>query len=191
MAHPSPSPEPRTEQPAAERLAAEHLAAELRAAISGLVRAGRPHDQLAPIPATVLDLLDRQGPMTTAELAASRGVRHQTMAATVKELTEAGHLTAGPHPDDARKKVLTLTTQGRNAIEADRRQRVGLLARALTASLDESERLLLARALPLLDRIATELGATDDAGDADGAGEASTAGSAGRAGDRGPISGAW
>ncbi|MEU5387592.1 MarR family winged helix-turn-helix transcriptional regulator [Kitasatospora cineracea] len=183
MAHPSPSPEPRTEQPAAER-----LAAELRAAISGLVRAGRPHDQLAPIPATVLDLLDRQGPMTTAELAASRGVRHQTMAATVKELTEAGHLTAGPHPDDARKKVLALTAQGRNAIEADRRQRVGLLARALTASLDESERLLLARALPLLDRIATELGTTDGAG---GAGEASTAGSAGRPGDRGPISGAW
>ncbi|MGW4693723.1 MarR family winged helix-turn-helix transcriptional regulator [Kitasatospora cineracea] len=189
MAHPSPSPEPRTEQPAAE-----HLAAELRAAISGLVRAGRPHDQLAPIPATVLDLLDRQGPMTTAELAASRGVRHQTMAATVKELTEAGHLTAGPHPDDARKKVLTLTAQGRNAIEADRRQRVGLLARALTASLDESERLLLARALPLLDRIAAELGTTDDVGDAEGAGgagEASAAGSAGRPGDRGPISGAW
>ncbi|ROR44666.1 MarR family winged helix-turn-helix transcriptional regulator [Kitasatospora cineracea] len=186
MAHPSPSPEPRTGRPAAER-----LAAELRTAISGLVRAGRPHDQLAPIPATVLDLLDRQGPMTTAELAASRGVRHQTMAATVKELTEAGHLTAGPHPDDARKKVLTLTARGRNAIEADRRQRVGLLARALTASLDESEQLLLARALPLLDRIAAELGATDEADEADGAGGASTAGSAGRAGDRGPISGAW
>ncbi|WP_081952466.1 MarR family winged helix-turn-helix transcriptional regulator [Kitasatospora phosalacinea] len=178
---PAPTDAPRPEQPGAgrpatEQLAAERLAAELRTAISGLVRAGRPHDRLAPIPATVLDLLDRQGPMTTAELAASRGVRHQTMAATVKELTEAGHLTAGPHPDDARKKVLTLTPRGRNAIEADRRQRVGLLARALTASLDESEQLLLARALPLLDRIATELGGADGADPA---------------GDRGPISGAW
>ncbi|MFJ5882353.1 MarR family winged helix-turn-helix transcriptional regulator [Kitasatospora cineracea] len=179
MAHPSPTPR------------AERLAAELRTAVSGLVRAGRPHDRLAPIPATVLDLLDRQGPMTTAELAASRGVRHQTMAATVKELTETGHLTAGPHPDDARKKVLTLTAQGRNAIEADRRQRVGLLARALTTSLDEPEQLLLARALPLLDRIAAELGATNDPADAGDAGDATGPADAGRAGDRGPISGAW
>ncbi|GLW73049.1 hypothetical protein Kpho02_53480 [Kitasatospora phosalacinea] len=175
MTHPS--PEPPTEPPA-EPPAAEQLAAALRTAVSGLVRAGRPFDQLAPIPATVLDLLDRQGPMTTAELAASRGVRHQTMAATVKELTEAGHLTAGPHPDDARKKVLALTPQGRHAIEADRQQRIGLLARAVGGSLDESEQLLLARALPLLDRIAAELGAAGgDRGAADG--------------ERGPISGAW
>ncbi|MFE1322381.1 MarR family winged helix-turn-helix transcriptional regulator [Kitasatospora phosalacinea] len=177
MTPPTPQP-PTPEPPAAEQLAAEQLAAGLRTAISGLVRAGRPFDQLAPIPATVLDLLDRQGPMTTAELAASRGVRHQTMAATVKELAEAGQLTAGPHPDDARKKVLTLTPQGRRAIEADRQQRVGLLARAVDGSLDESEQRLLARALPLLDRIAAELGAADgDRGSANG--------------DRGPISGAW
>ncbi|MFC5911559.1 MarR family winged helix-turn-helix transcriptional regulator [Streptacidiphilus monticola] len=155
----------------------ERLAADLRTAVGELVRAGRPFDQLAPIPATVLDLLDRQGPMTTAELAASRGVRHQTMAATVRELTESGLLTAEPHPADARKKTLTLTPEGRRAIEADRRQRIGLLARALTENLDEAEQRLLARALPLLGRVSAALSAGDAA--------------RGAVSDRGPISGAW
>ncbi|NUS14732.1 MAG: MarR family transcriptional regulator [Streptomyces sp.] len=151
----------------------DELAATLRTAISALVRAARPSDRLAPIPATVLDLLDRRGPMTTAELAASRGVRHQTMAATVKELTEAGLVTAGPDPADARKKALALTPAGAEAIAADRGDRVGLLAQAIGESLTGDERHVLARALPLIDRVAGTI--------ARGA----------PPGDRGTITGAW
>ncbi|WP_377266793.1 MarR family winged helix-turn-helix transcriptional regulator [Peterkaempfera sp. SMS 1(5)a] len=129
------------------------MAAHLRAAVSALVRSTRTVDQLAPTPAAVLDLLDVRGPMTTADLAASRGVRHQTMAATVKELTDAGCLTVGPDPDDGRKKILTLTTSGKSAIDADRRRRVGVLAEALDKSLNEDDRHILAHALNLIDRI--------------------------------------
>jgi DNA-binding MarR family transcriptional regulator len=121
--------------------------------VSSLVRSTRTVDRLAPIPAAVLDLLDTRGPMTTADLAASRGVRHQTMAATVRELTDAGFLAAGRDPGDARKKILALTASGKEAIDTDRHVRVGVLADALERTLDEEDRRVLARALDLVDRL--------------------------------------
>jgi DNA-binding MarR family transcriptional regulator len=150
------------------------LAADLRSSVSDLVRAARVADRLGPIPASVLDLLDRRGAMTTADLAAGRQVRHQTMAATVKELIDAGLVATRPDPSDARKKLLDLTPEGKSAIDADRGDRVGLLAGALDATLDADERRLLARALTLLDRVAAAVADAAPAG-----------------GDRGPISGAW
>lgn len=132
---------------------AAELAAHLRSAISALVRTTRPTDQLAPSPAAVLDLLDTRGPLTTADLAAARGVRHQTMAATVKDLAEAGHLTAEPDPADARKKLLALTPAGASAITEERRRRVARLADAVDTALDDADRRTLARALELVDRI--------------------------------------
>jgi DNA-binding MarR family transcriptional regulator len=153
----------------------DRLAAGLRATVGALVRATRFADQLAPIPAAVLDLLDLHGAMTTAELAASRGVRHQTMAATVKELTEDGYLAARPDPSDARKKVLTLTASGKNAIDQDRRHRVGLLAQALADALNDGEQRLLAQALTLIDRITETI--------------SDSAPSPSR--DHGPVTGAW
>lgn len=137
--------------------APDRLAADLRATVSTLVRATRSADRLAPIPATVLDLLDRNGPMTTADLAAGRGVRHQTMAATVRELTGLGHVTASPDPSDARKRLLALTPTGRTALAADRRARVALLSEAITTALSPDDRRTLAAALPVLDRLAAAL----------------------------------
>jgi DNA-binding MarR family transcriptional regulator len=147
-----------TEPVEAPPSAPDRLAAELRRTIAGLVRATRTRgDRLAPIPGAVLDLLDRDGPMTTAELAASRGVRHQTMAVTVRELTEARWVGQGPDPADARKKILTLTPEGRSVLAADRRDRTALLAQALIAALDDDERRVVAHALPLFDRMAAAI----------------------------------
>jgi DNA-binding MarR family transcriptional regulator len=75
------------------------------------------------------------------------------MAATVKDLADAGFVSAGPDPDDARKKILSLTEAGDNALDTDRRQRAALLAAALHQALDEDELRALARALDLLDRV--------------------------------------
>ncbi|HET9169871.1 MAG TPA: MarR family transcriptional regulator [Actinospica sp.] len=138
---------------------AADVAAHLRATVSALVRATRTVDQLAPIPAAVLDLLDLRGPMTTADLAAGRGVRHQTMTATVKELADAGYLVATPDAADGRKKLLALTQAGRDALEADRRQRVRVLTEALEAALDGDERRAVAEALVLIDRVTASLAA--------------------------------
>ncbi|MFC8390798.1 MULTISPECIES: MarR family winged helix-turn-helix transcriptional regulator [unclassified Streptomyces] len=129
------------------------LAARLRAVVGTLVRSARTVDRLASVPAAVLGLLDTGGPMTTADLAAARGVRHQTMAATVRELTDAGFLAVHPDPDDARRKVLTLTGEGKETLDADRRQRVGVLTDALEETLDEEDRRALAHALDLIERI--------------------------------------
>ena len=153
----------------------DELAVHLRAAVGALVRSARSSDRLAPIPAAVLDLLDSLGPMTTAELATSRGVRHQTMATTVKDLIAAGDVVATPDPGDGRKKMLALTATGKRAIEADRRDRVAALAEALSEELDDDERRALASALGLVDRVAAAVVA---------AGHARSAGS-------GPITGPW
>ncbi|MFI1606915.1 MarR family winged helix-turn-helix transcriptional regulator [Streptomyces griseofuscus] len=153
----------------------DELAARLRAAVGALVRSTRGADRLAPSPAAVLDLLDVRGPMTAADLAAIRGVRHQTMAATVKDLTGAGHVAAGPDPDDARKRILTLTASGKSAIDADRHRRVGVLAKALDRVLDGDDRRVLAHALTLVDRISASVADTHDSPAAGG----------------GPVTGAW
>jgi DNA-binding MarR family transcriptional regulator len=133
--------------------APDRLAAALRTSVGDLIRVTRSTDRIAPAPASVLDLLDRNGAMTTAELAARRGVRHQTMAVTVRELMDEGYLAAGPDPSDARKKLLALTAAGTAVLTADRRHRVETFARTLAETLDEDERRTLADALPLIDRL--------------------------------------
>lgn len=158
-----------------EPAAPEELAARLRATVGALVRATRAADQLPTIPATVLDLLDLAGPMTTADLAARRGVRHQTMTATVKELLDAGYLVVTPDPGDGRKKILELTARGRDVLDADRRQRVSILAEAFRANLSEDERRVVAHALTLIERVTPTLAAQ---------GQSSAL-------DRGLITGAW
>jgi DNA-binding MarR family transcriptional regulator len=155
------------------------LAAELRASVGALVRTTRVIDRLAPIPGAVLDLLDLRGALTTAELAASRGVRHQTMAATVKELLDAGLLATRTDPADGRKKLLTLTAAGQEALDADRRERVLLLAQALT-TLGPDEQRVLAQALALVDRLTAAIAETT----------AADAGAHGGIG-RGLLTGAW
>ena len=131
----------------------------MRRAVGGLVRATRNADVLAPIPAAVMDLLDREGPMTTADLAARRQVRHQTMAATVKELKDTGYVTAVPHQADGRKKVLSLTADGRAALDNDRTGRVRQLADAIAGALSNEEACALARALVLIERVTAAIAA--------------------------------
>ncbi|MBR7839449.1 MarR family transcriptional regulator [Actinospica durhamensis] len=153
----------------------EEVAAHLRTTVGALVRATRTGDLLAPIPAAVLDLIDQRGPMTTADLAAGRGVRHQTMTATVKELADAGYLAATPDPRDGRKKLLAITPCGSSALDTDRHQRVSVLTDALGSALTGDERRAVAHALTLIDRITAALAGTEHA----------------PLPERGPITGAW
>lgn len=152
------------------------VAARLRVTTGELVRAARTADTLPPMKAAVLDLLDRRGPMTTADLAAARQVRHQTMAGTVKELAAAGHVAAVQDAHDGRKKVLHLTPPGRDALDRDRKDRVGRLADALSRTLGHSELQDLADALDLIDRVTAAMSQ-----------QADTPG----APDRAPVTGGW
>ena len=72
------------------------IASELRFLIGQLARRTRERD-IVTLPtrlAETLSYLDREGPMTTSELAERHGVRQQSMAATLGELDAVGYLNA-------------------------------------------------------------------------------------------------
>ncbi|HXA57536.1 MAG TPA: MarR family transcriptional regulator [Streptosporangiaceae bacterium] len=134
---------------------AARTARELRLILGSLVRRVRSSDQELPLAqAGVLGYLDREGPMTTSDLAAVQHVRHQSMARTVAQLTGAGLVEPGPHPTDGRKVLLRITTAGRAAVGQRRDRRAGWLAEAISTRLTPAEQQALADVLPLLGRLA-------------------------------------
>jgi DNA-binding MarR family transcriptional regulator len=129
-------------------------AADLRLVLGQLIRrvradSGVPLGQLA-----VLGVLEREGPQSTADLAADQLVRHQSMARTVTQLVETGSISQRPHPSDARKTQLTITESGRRVLLDERERRVDWLTLAILAELDADELPDLQRATALLARLA-------------------------------------
>jgi len=129
------------------------LAAELRLQLGRLVRRGLAEDPRPQAVSAVLGLLDRDGPLTTSQLAAAQRVRPQSMARTVRTLETEGLVERTTDPQDARKSPLTLTAQGRAALERERRRRTDWLTQALAEALDPQEKETIAEAVPLLARL--------------------------------------
>ncbi|MGI8331627.1 MarR family winged helix-turn-helix transcriptional regulator [Actinomadura scrupuli] len=129
-------------------------AGELRAVVGGLVRRARVTDDLPAAQAAVLGYLDRDGPMTTSELAGVQRVRHQSMSRTVAQLVAQGLAGQRPHPGDRRKTLIELSAAGREVLEARRGRRVDWLAEAIATELSPAEQVSLARAIELLARLA-------------------------------------
>lgn len=69
------------------------------------------------------------GDRTVTEVARSLGVTQQAMSKTVAELERSGYVQRGIDPADARRKVLSLSERGFEAIDTARRARAELLAR--------------------------------------------------------------
>jgi DNA-binding MarR family transcriptional regulator len=65
-----------------------------------------------------------------------------------------GFVTRRPDPDDRRRALVELTEQGRAALQADRAQREGWLARAISEELTASDVELLEGAVEILRRLA-------------------------------------
>ncbi|MFI6875128.1 MarR family winged helix-turn-helix transcriptional regulator [Streptomyces sp. NPDC050400] len=130
------------------------VAAELRGAIGKLTRRVKHEDRIPLGQVAVLGALDRDGAMTTSDLATDQRVRPQSMARAVGLLLEQGLLTRRPHPTDGRKTLLDLTEAGHAALDAERGRRAGWLAQAIEAELSAEERELLARAAGLMERLA-------------------------------------
>lgn len=137
-----------------EPLSSPELAHELRETVGRLVRRirrepGPPLAQLA-----VLARIDRFGPAGVSDLAAAEGVRPQSMAQTVGDLEQAGHVAREPDPGDRRRQFVTLTEAGRARLHVARARREGWLAETLERELDAEERAQLQQALALLARVA-------------------------------------
>ncbi|MEV0529657.1 MarR family transcriptional regulator [Streptomyces sp. NPDC050439] len=137
------------------------VAAELRTAMGKLTRRVKHEDRIPHGQVAVLGVLDRDGAMTTSDLATDQRVRPQSMARAVGLLLEQGLLTRTAHPTDGRKTLLDLSDAGRAALEAERGRRAGWLAQAIEAELTDEERELLARSAALMERLAARQGLSE------------------------------
>jgi DNA-binding MarR family transcriptional regulator len=130
------------------------VASELRFVLGQLIRRLRAEHRFPLSQGAVLGRLDRQGPQSVSDLAASERVRQQSMAQTVSDLEADGLVERRPDPEDRRRAVVSLTSEGAAALEADRRHREGWLARAIDEDLSAEEQALLHAAVDLLRRLA-------------------------------------
>jgi DNA-binding MarR family transcriptional regulator len=135
---------------------ARTTAVELRAAISLLTRRVRESKspELSLPERTALSRLDRRGSATTADLARWEEISPQAMGTTIAALERRGLVGRAPDPEDGRRSILTITSQGVALVRATR----GELTDRLTAALDEhfttDEMELIRAAAPLIERLA-------------------------------------
>ncbi|MFD2794944.1 MarR family winged helix-turn-helix transcriptional regulator [Promicromonospora vindobonensis] len=130
------------------------IAADLRTAMGKLSRRVKHEDRIPLGQVAVLGALDRDGAMTTSDLATDQRVRPQSMARVVGLLMDQGLITRRAHPTDGRKSLVDLSEAGHAALEAERGRRAGWLAQAIEVELTNEEQALLARSAALLERLA-------------------------------------
>jgi DNA-binding MarR family transcriptional regulator len=132
------------------------LASDLRVVAGQFMRRLRVEHRFSLMQGAVLGRLDREGPLSTADLAAAERVRQQSMAQTVSELEAQRLVNRSPDPSDRRRAMLELTDEGRRILAEDRRRREGWLAQAIEEELSVDEQDTLNEAVRLLARL-TEL----------------------------------
>jgi DNA-binding MarR family transcriptional regulator len=130
-----------------------HTASELRVVLGQLIRRLRAEHRFPLLHGSVLGRLDREGPRSVSDLAAAEKVRPQSMAQTVGELEADGLVSRTPDPNDGRRSLVDLTEDGRDALESDRRQRVGWLVSAIE-ELPAEDQKVLGRATSIIGRLA-------------------------------------
>jgi DNA-binding MarR family transcriptional regulator len=103
--------------------------------------------------ASVLARLSGKQGVTASELASAEGVRHQSMTSTVASLTAMGLVERRPDPDDGRRLLLALTTEGHRRVEDGRQARQEWLAGELQEKCTEEERRTVIAAMAVLERL--------------------------------------
>jgi DNA-binding MarR family transcriptional regulator len=131
------------------------VAADLTLAIGQLLRKLRSEvnpGELNLSQSSALARLEREGSMTTADLARAESMKPQSMKAILASLEEDGCVERQPHPTDGRQILFKLTPKG---LEKRRKRTVAKrewLIDAL-AKLDQAEIQTLAAAIPLIRRL--------------------------------------
>ncbi len=135
-------------------------AGELRALVGRLSRRLRQTSVVGEMTlsqASVLSLLEREGPATPGVLATKERISPQSMGAILISLEALGLVSRTPDPTDARSLVVSLTEAGLQAVQGARRHREERLAHALADHFTAEEQKVLIAALPLLERLARVL----------------------------------
>ncbi len=136
---------------------ARETASRLRVAIGAFkrrVREASAAGELSAPQLTALSRLDRQGSMTTAELARREQISPQAMGATIASLEELGLVARSADPADGRRSFLSLTPDGLAAIRSGRNALVDRITAVLEESFTGAETEVLAAAAPLIQRLA-------------------------------------
>jgi DNA-binding MarR family transcriptional regulator len=131
-------------------------AAEIRAIVGRLTRRLRQlHvDGDLTLPQTsVLARLERDGPSTAGELAASERISAQSMGSTLSALEARGLVSRKADPADGRKREIVITPQGRKVMLGVWQVKHKKLEEALRVGFSSDEQRAIIDALPLLDRL--------------------------------------
>jgi len=117
------------------------------------LRAERSSEGLTVSQLSVLGIIDRDGPRSPTQLAATERVQPPSMTRVVAALEELGLVHRDPHETDGRQCVIALTESGRELLAEDRNRRQAWLARRLE-ELSPAEREALRVAAPIIERLA-------------------------------------
>jgi DNA-binding MarR family transcriptional regulator len=133
------------------------LAGRLRVAVGLLVRRLRQRDpgHLSTAQLSALITVEASGPMRSGDLAVREKVAAPTMTRLIGVMADAGLVTRGPDPSDARGSLVALAPGGAAALAAVRRERNNILSRRI-AALPAEQRAALAAALPALEALLDE-----------------------------------
>jgi DNA-binding MarR family transcriptional regulator len=135
----------------------DDAAHEIRTSLFRLVRRlrqERPEGELSYSQLNVLGWLEREGPMTNAELAAAERVAPQTMLRVTADLVTSEFISKADNPTDRRQILLQITPAGATLVREDRRRRDSFLAQAMTSTLTPTEQELLRLAAGLMTKLA-------------------------------------
>jgi DNA-binding MarR family transcriptional regulator len=156
MASTSTSPRPSPSRSPRAGYATADLADRLHSAAIHLLRRLRREDDASGLPApqlSALSVLVFGGPLTLGELAKAEQVRPPTISKLIVELERQGLVEREADNADRRIVRVHATARGVKVLQEGRRRRVAALVSSLGA-LSRHDRALLARALPVLERIA-------------------------------------
>jgi DNA-binding MarR family transcriptional regulator len=133
-----------------------YCAAKVHRTVSQLCRKLRPdlkRDGISMAKLSVIGQIYRAGRITPGEVAAREGVKIQTLTRTLAELESQGWLLREPHKTDGRQSVLTLTSAGKARLAGAAKASDTLLSEVIEATFTPEERLQLASACDLLERL--------------------------------------
>jgi DNA-binding MarR family transcriptional regulator len=133
---------------------AEQLGSDLLRSAARLTRWASRHATLdVPMAqARLLALVEELGPARVSTLAEADHSSQPTMTTQLQRLEAAGWVLREPDPVDARASLISLTREGRAAIERARRARLDVLSPVLEG-LDESQVSRLRTAVETLDEL--------------------------------------
>lgn len=135
------------------------LAAELHTIVGRLKRRLREHggrSDLTQAQASVLLLLEKDGPATVSSLARVEGMRPQSMSAIILPLQQNRLVSGAPDPNDGRQILFSLTRKCQNWIQKGRAARHDWLTTTIQQKLTLHEQEKLAGVVSLLARLAED-----------------------------------